>query len=346
MRIVRVCLRDPSKKLALAACAACAPSARRADARHARMGSRRGRGRSAEPILRTRGERRRQRARRRSDPRSRSASHRCTARASESRRAAAEAALAELRHGTRIETIDASRATLAGAESTQQNAKRERDRLAEIRKRGLIAADLDNAETALRTATAQSNNARANLTELLNGTRIEDIEQAEAALASAQANVDHLTLTRARLDVRAPRAAASTRCRSSSAISRRLAPTSSACSSATRRTRACSCPRAARATCSRARASASAWKASARRSRRRCAASAARPSFTPYYALTGDDASRLVYRAELVLDGDGARIAGRVAVPGTLAPSGSAERTTAAMTPAAARSASRSSRAG
>ena len=25
------------------------------------------------------------------------------------------------------------------------------------------------------------------------------------------------------------------------------------------------------------------------------------PSFTPYYALTGDDASRLVYRAEVVL---------------------------------------------
>jgi HlyD family secretion protein len=26
------------------------------------------------------------------------------------------------------------------------------------------------------------------------------------------------------------------------------------------------------------------------------------PSFTPYYALAGDDASRLVYRAELLLD--------------------------------------------
>ena len=29
-------------------------------------------------------------------------------------------------------------------------------------------------------------------------------------------------------------------------------------------------------------------------------------SFTPYYALAGDDAARLVYRAELVLQGDGA----------------------------------------
>lgn len=118
----------------------------------------------------------------------------------------ADAALAELRHGTRIETIDAARATVAGAQSTQTNARRERDRLAAIRKRGLIAqADLDNAETALRTATANANAARANLTELLNGTRIEDIEQAEAALAATQAAVEHLTLTRARLDVRAPR---------------------------------------------------------------------------------------------------------------------------------------------
>jgi HlyD family secretion protein len=30
---------------------------------------------------------------------------------------------------------------------------------------------------------------------------------------------------------------------------------------------------------------------------------ASNPSFTPYYALTGEDASRLVYRAEVVLEG-------------------------------------------
>src|SRR5690606_25134702 len=29
------------------------------------------------------------------------------------------------------------------------------------------------------------------------------------------------------------------------------------------------------------------------------------PSFTPYYALAGDDSTRLVYRAELLLEGDG-----------------------------------------
>jgi HlyD family secretion protein len=34
---------------------------------------------------------------------------------------------------------------------------------------------------------------------------------------------------------------------------------------------------------------------------------ASEASFTPYYALTGDDASRLVYRAELGLEGAQAR---------------------------------------
>jgi len=220
----------------------------------------------------------------------------------------AEAALAELRHGTRIETIDAARATLSGAESTQQNARRERDRLAEIRKRGLIAqADLDNAETALRTATAQANNARANLTELLNGTRVEDIEQAEAALASAQANVDRLTLTRARLDVRAPAdglvdalpfklgdqpplgATVVSMLSGPAPYARIYVPASQRA-------------RLAQGTQCRVTVEGvgTAFMATIRSLR-------SDPAFTPYFALTGDDASRLAYRAELVLDGDAAK---------------------------------------
>lgn len=220
----------------------------------------------------------------------------------------AEAALAELRHGTRIETIDATRATLSGAQSTEVNARRERDRLAEIRKRGLIAqADLDNAETALRTATAQTNNARANLAELLNGTRIEDIDQAEAALASAQAAVQHLTLTRARLDVRAPTdgrvdalpfklgdqpplgATLVSMLSGPAPYARIYVPASQ---------------RARLAQGARCRVQvegvASEFTATIRSLR-------SDPAFTPYFALTGDDASRLAYRAELVLDGEDAK---------------------------------------
>jgi HlyD family secretion protein len=219
----------------------------------------------------------------------------------------AEAALAELRHGTRIETIDAARATLAGAESTQTNAKRERDRLAEIRKRGLIAqADLDNADTALRTASASAGAARANLSELLNGTRIEDIDQAEAALASAQAATQHMMLTRARLDVRAPRDG------EVDALPFRLgdqpplgASLVSLLAGAAPYARVY-VPAAQRATLAegmhcqvQVQGVASAFDATIRTLR-------SDPAFTPYYALTGDDASRLAYRAELLLAGDAA----------------------------------------
>lgn len=220
----------------------------------------------------------------------------------------AEAALTELRRGTRIETIDAARATLTGAESTRANALRERDRLAEIRKRGLIAqADLDNAETALRTASASSNAARANLTQLLNGTRVEDIEQAEAALAAAQAAAEHAALKRARLDVRAPRdgevdalpfkpgdqpplgASLVSLLAGAAPYARVYVPASQ---------------RAALAEGAHCRVRvqgvAEAFDATLRTLR-------SDPAFTPYYALSGEDASRLAYRAELVLPGEAAR---------------------------------------
>lgn len=220
----------------------------------------------------------------------------------------AEAALAELRHGTRIETIEAARATLAGAESTRANAQRERDRLAEIRQRGLIAqADLDNAQTALRTATASASAARANLSELLNGTRIEQIDQAEAALAAAQAATTHLALTRARLDVRAPRDgevdALPFRLGDQPPLGATLvsllagpAPYARVYVPAAQRAALAEGMR-----CSvQVQGVAGTFEATIRTLR-------SDPAFTPYYALSGDDASRLAYRAELLLAGDDAK---------------------------------------
>jgi len=220
----------------------------------------------------------------------------------------AEAALAELRHGTRIETIEAGRATLAGAQSTQANAKRERDRLAEIRKRGLIAqAALDDAETALRTSSAQANAARANLSELLNGTRIEDIDQAEAALASAQAAMERLTLTRARLDVRAPADgrvdALPFKLGDQPPIGATLVSMLSGASPYAR----IYVPASQRAHLeqgARCHVTVQGVDASFTATIRTLRSD---PAFTPYFALTGDDASRLAYRAELVLDGDAAK---------------------------------------
>jgi len=214
----------------------------------------------------------------------------------------ARSALIELQRGARSETIAAARSTLAGADAATANARRERDRLAEVRKRGLVAqADLDRAETALRGASAQAGATRANLGELLNGTRVEDIEQAEAVLDAAQADLQHLELTGARYEVRAPRAgrvdalpyklgdqaptgAVLVSLLSGSAYARVYVP-------ASRRVQL-----DVGARCNVHVQGIAEPLAATLRSVR------SDPAFTPYYALTGDDASRLAYRAEIVLD--------------------------------------------
>lgn len=224
--------------------------------------------------------------------------------AAQAERQRASAALDAARRGVRTETIAAARATVAGNEASVANAKRERDRIAEVRARGLVAqAELDRADTSLRTSRAQADAARAQLAELLNGTRIEDIEQAEAALAAATAAASHLELTRARYDVRAPRAgrvdalpfkagdqpplgAVLLSLLDGPAYARVYIP-------ASRRLQV------GIGTPCRVQVEGIVEAFGARvRSVR------ADPAFTPYYALTGDDASRLAYRAELVLDGD------------------------------------------
>lgn len=215
----------------------------------------------------------------------------------------AESALAELRNGVRSEIIDAARADLAGALSSTANAKRERDRLAELRQHGLIAqADLDQAETVLRNAAAQRDGARARLAERLNGTRIEDIEQGEASLSSAQAAVAQLQLERARYDVVAPRdgtvdalpfklgdqpaaGAVLASVLAGPVYARVYVPASQRLN--VRQGSACTVTVAG---------SPRTFAASVRSIR-------SDPAFTPYFALTGDDASRLAYRAELVLGG-------------------------------------------
>ncbi|MEO8460783.1 MAG: biotin/lipoyl-binding protein [Dokdonella sp.] len=219
----------------------------------------------------------------------------------------AAAALAELQHGTRIETIDAARATLAGTVSTAANARRERDRVAAIRKRGLVAqADLDTAETNLRTATAQSLAAKANLSELLNGTRVEDIDQAEAALASAQAQVERLQLIAARLDVRAPRDGRVDALPFKLGDQPPLGATLVSMLSGLAPYARVFVPASLRAQLANGAhctvnvtGMATTFSATLRSLR-------SDPAFTPYYALAGDDASRLSYRAELVLSGDAA----------------------------------------
>ena len=213
------------------------------------------------------------------------------------------AALDELRHGARIETIDASRAALSRAQAGAVNAKLARDRVAEIRKRGLNSqADLDNADAALRQANADANSARANLDELLHGTRIEDINQGEAALSQAQAQLAQLQVTLTRLSVHATRAGrvdslpyklGDRPAQGASVVSLLVGDAPYARIYVPETMRA-SLKQGARFTVS-VDGVATPFAATALRI-------ASEPTFTPYYALSGDDASRLAWRAELALD--------------------------------------------
>lgn len=218
------------------------------------------------------------------------------------------AALDELRHGARPETIDASRAALARAQTTAANARIARERAARLRQQGLNSqADLDNATTALRQAEADTNAARANLAELLHGSRPEDLAQGEAALAQAQAQTAQLAITLDRLSVRAPRTGRV------DALPFRLGDRPPAGASVVSllvgdapyaqvfvpETLRASLQHGARFSV-RVDGATHAFTATLKRIR-------SEASFTPYYALSGDDASRLTYRADLFLDDAAAR---------------------------------------
>ncbi len=218
------------------------------------------------------------------------------------------AALDELQNGARIETIDASRAALARAQTTAANARIARDRAAAIRKQELNSqSDLDNANTALNQADADVNAARANLAELLHGTRPEDLAQGEASLAQARATVAQLLVTLSRLSVHAPRAGRVDALpfklgdqppAGASVVSFLVgnAPYARVYVPEARR------PGLQQGSRFSIHVDGAAQPFTATLMRIRSEA-----SFTPYYALSGDDASRLTYRAELVLDGEAAR---------------------------------------
>jgi HlyD family secretion protein len=218
--------------------------------------------------------------------------------------AATEALFAEATHGARIETIDASRANVARARAAQIDAETEYTRVAELRKRELVAQSIvDQALAARNQRRAETLGAEAQLRELTAGTRSEQLEHASAAVQSSRAALETLKLTRERLTVRAPRsgrvdalpfhpgdqppvgAELVSMLVGDTPYARVFVPA----------------PRRAELTIGarfevRVEGVATPFTAKLRSIR-------SEPSFTPYYALAGDDATRLVYRAELELDG-------------------------------------------
>ena len=217
--------------------------------------------------------------------------------------AMSEARLAELANGATIETIDAARANLARTRAAQEDAETEYTRVAELRKRELVAQSaVDQSLAARNQRRAETSQADAQLRELTRGTRPEQIDQATAGVAAAHAALDTLKLTRDRLTVRAPRAgrvdALPFHAGDQPPVGAELVsmlvgdtPYARVFVPAPRRTEVDAGSRFQITV----EGVATPFTAKLRSIR-------SEPSFTPYYALAGDDASRLVFRAELLLD--------------------------------------------
>lgn len=119
----------------------------------------------------------------------------------------AEATLAELEAGPREETIAQARANLAAAQAQAVDARAYYTRLQPLGRQKLVAAsDVDRARANAGNAEAQMRAAQQALLELEHGTRREDIAQGRSAVAAAQAQTAVQAVTLEKLDVVAPRA--------------------------------------------------------------------------------------------------------------------------------------------
>ena len=212
-------------------------------------------------------------------------------------------ALAELQAGPRSEQIAQARATLAAALAQAVDARASLARLRPLAARKLVAAvDLDRAVAAAGSADGQARAAQAALDELLHGTRRERLAQGEAAAAAAQAQAAVQSASLDKLNVVAPRAgrvdSLPYRLGDQAPVGAPLAILLVGAAPHARvyvpeRMRANVRPGLAARVFVDGREGSFPGHVRTVRSE---------PSFTPYYALSGDDAQRLSYLAEVVLD--------------------------------------------
>lgn len=119
----------------------------------------------------------------------------------------AERRLAELVKGPRAQEITEARAALESARSMLETETNEFQRVQDLVSRKLLSQSALDQQRARRDSAAGTNKqttARLNL--LLEGTRVEEVEQAEASLKQAQAALVELQTSAARYVVKAPRA--------------------------------------------------------------------------------------------------------------------------------------------
>ncbi|KAF1691404.1 HlyD family secretion protein [Pseudoxanthomonas koreensis] len=216
-------------------------------------------------------------------------------------------ALQELRTGPREEDIAQARANLASARVLAQDAQTYYERLRPLGDRQLVAAAVvDRARADASSAAAQARPAEAALLELERGTRVGQVAQGEAALAAAQAQAQARAVTLDKLDVVAPRAG---RVESLPYKAGDQAPVGAPLAvllvgeAPHARVYIPEPLRAGVQVGQRATVRLGADGGRSFEGRGRMVRS--EPVFTPYYALTGKDAARLSYLAEVQLEGEG-----------------------------------------
>jgi HlyD family secretion protein len=117
-----------------------------------------------------------------------------------------DAALAELKAGPRREEIARARALLAAADAQRVDARAQYQRMAELVKQKLVAqAEVDRTRAAADNAEAQVSAAREALLELQRGTRVEQIAQGEASAQAAVAQTKAQRVLFDKLTLVAPR---------------------------------------------------------------------------------------------------------------------------------------------
>ena len=132
---------------------------------------------------------------------------RATTEAAQAQVAAQRATLDELQAGPRIEAIAQARAQLAATQAQAREAAAYYARLQPLGRQQLVAAaEVDRARAAAANADAQARAAQAALDELVRGTRDERIAQGEAALQGSRAQAAAQQVSLEQLDVIAPRA--------------------------------------------------------------------------------------------------------------------------------------------
>lgn len=211
-------------------------------------------------------------------------------------------ALAELQAGPRSEAIAQARANLAATQAQAADARAYYTRLQPLGRQKLVAAsDVDRARAAAGNAEAQVRAAQAALLELEHGTRSEQIAQGQSALAAAQAQAAAQQVSLQKLDVVAPRAGVVDslpyRLGDQAPVGAPLAVMLVGDAPYAR----VYVPETIRANVRVGQTARVYIDGRDQALGGRVRAIRSDPNFTPYYALTGDDAARLSYLAEVEL---------------------------------------------